>query len=375
MAEEQYSEKTEQATPHRRLESRQQGQVARSSDLTAALCLLGALVTLNVMGPRILHDLADLTGQMLSPTADNVRPDSMLVSARVSFGTAINLLLPLLLAVAAVALVANVVQVGFIASWHPLAPDLGKINPLTGFGRLFSRRNLVRLGVNLAKMALITWVSWAIIAGRLDQIVGLIATDFWTGVAGAAELTFTLALRLALVLLVLALLDYGYNRLKHEQDLRMTRQEVREELRRMDGDPTLRARRLRVARQLAMQRMATEVPKADVVIANPTHVAVALRYDRETMSAPRVVAKGADLMAQRIRELAAEHRVPIVRRAVLARALFASCQIGQEVPNKFFKAVAEVLAYVYELAGKGRRRSAGPAASASATARASASMN
>jgi flagellar biosynthetic protein FlhB len=371
MAEEQFSEKSEQATPHRRLESRQKGQVARSSDLTAALCLLGAVITLNLLGPQIMHDLAELTGQMLSPTANNVRPDSMIVSARVGFGTAVNLLLPVLLAVAAVAMVANVVQVGFIASWHPVTPDLEKINPLAGFGRLFARRNLVRLVVSIAKLTLVTWVSWAIIAGRMDQIVGLIATDFWTGVAGAAELTFTLAIRLSLVLLVLALLDYGYARFQHEQDMKMTRQEVREELRRMEGDPMLRARRLRVARQLAMQRMAAEVPKADVIIANPTHVAIALRYDRSTMSAPRVVAKGADLMAQRIRELAVEHRVPIVRRAPLARALFASCEIGQEVPDQFYKAVAEVLAYVYELAGKGRRRPVETVASA----RAAASLN
>ncbi|MDD4890293.1 MAG: flagellar biosynthesis protein FlhB [Phycisphaerae bacterium] len=356
MAEEEIGEKTEQPTQQRRQESRKQGQVAKSSDLTAALCLLGGVLTLNLLGPRILRELIGLTGNMLGPAGASLRPDSMIASARVGFGTAANVLLPLVLAVAATAMAANIVQVGFIASWHPVAPDFNKINPLAGFGRLFSRRNLVKLLVNVGKVVLVGWVAWAIIAGRLDQIVGLMHHDFWTGLAGAAELTFVLAIRLSLVLLVLALLDYGYTRFQHEQDLKMTRQEIREELRRMEGDPLLRARRLRVARQLAMQRMATEVPRADVIVTNPTHVAVALKYESGSMSAPKVIAKGADLMAEQIRRLAIEHHIPIVRRAPLARALYAACEVGQEIPGKFYKAVAEVLAYVYELAGKGVRR-------------------
>lgn len=356
MADEELGEKTEQPTPQRRQESRRMGQVAKSSDLTAALCLLGGVLTLNLLGPRILHDLVGLTSRMLGPGEQSLRPDAMVASARVGFGTAANVLLPLVLAVAATAMVANILQVGFLASWHPVKPDFNKINPLAGLGRLFSRRNLVKMLVNIAKVALIGWVAWAIIRGRMDQIVGLVQQDFWTALGGAAELTFVLAIRLSLVLLVLALLDYGYTRFQHEQDMKMTRQEIREELRRMEGDPQLRARRLRVARQLAMQRMAAEVPKADVIVTNPTHVAVALKYDAATMTAPRVVAKGADLMAEQIRRLAIEHKVPIVRRAPLARALFAACEIGHEVPGKFYKAVAEVLAYVYELAGRGIRR-------------------
>ena len=300
---------------------------------------------------------------MLSPTENGLRADSMVVSAQVGFGTAANMLLPLALAIAAIALVANIVQVGFIASWHPVMPDFNKVNPLAGLGRLFSRRNLVRLLVNVGKVALIGWVAWATIAGKLDEMVALAGADFWSGVAGASDMIFTLALRLSLVLLVLALLDYGFTRFQHEQDLRMTRQEVREELRRMEGDPLLRSRRLRVARQLAMQRMAAEVPKADVIVSNPTHIAVALRYDSATMAAPKVIAKGADLMAEQIRKLAIEHRIPIVQRAPLARALYAACEVGHEVPGKFYKAVAEVLAYVYELAGKGRRKSPSPSPS------------
>lgn len=354
---EDFGERTERPTPHRRSESRRKGQVAKSPDLTAALGLLGALVAINLMGPRIFRELAGLMGRLLGePTS--LSADSMLAAARIGFVTAGKVLLPIAAAVAATAVVANLVQVGFIASWHPVAPDLNKINPIAGLGRLFSRRNLVRLLVNVGKVGLVAWVAWALIANRMDRMIVLPQLDFLAALTVAGEMVFTVSIRLALVLLVLALLDYAYNRYQHEQQLRMTKQEIREELRRMEGDPLLRARRLRVARQLAMQRIAAEVPKADVIVTNPTHVAVALRYDAKAMAAPTVIAKGADLMAEHIRKLAIEHNVPIVRRPPLARAIYAACEVGQEVPSKFYKAVAEVLAYVYELAGRGRRKAA-----------------
>lgn len=354
-ANEDFGEKTERPTPHKLAEARKRGQVARSADLSAALGLLGGLLALNLLGPGILRRLSELTGQMLGGQA-GLTPDTMVSSAKTSFAAAANVLLPLTLAIVAIALVANLLQVGFIASLHPLKPNFNKVNPIAGFGRLFSLRNLVKLGVNVGKVALIGWVSYATIQARLGSITDLVTMDFWTGVGAAADITFVLAIRIALILLVLAILDYAYNRYQHEQDLKMSKQELREELKRMEGDPLLRARRRNVARQLAMQRIATEVPRADVIVTNPTHVAVALRYEPGEMGAPRVVAKGADLMADQIRKLAIQHGVPIVRRAPLARALFAACEVGDEVPSKFYKAVAEVLAYVYELAGRGHRR-------------------
>ncbi len=364
-ANEDFGEKTERPTPHKLSEARKRGQVAKSTDLSAALGLLGGLIALNILGPGILRELTRLTGTMLGGEA-SLTADSMVESAKTSFAAAANVLLPITLAAVAVALVANLLQVGFLATLHPLKPQLNKINPLAGFGRLFSLRNLVKLCVNVGKVVIITWVAWGTIESRLGEIASLAAMDFWSTLAASADLVFVLAIRIALVLLVLAILDYTYNRYQHEQDLKMSKQELREELKRMEGDPMLRARRRNVARQLAMQRIAAEVPRADVIVTNPTHVAVALKYDPGNMGAPRVVAKGADLMAEQIRKLAVEHKVPIVRRAPLARALFAACEIGDEIPAKFYKAVAEVLAYVYELAGRGRRHATPRARSAAA---------
>jgi flagellar biosynthetic protein FlhB len=168
----------------------------------------------------------------------------------------------------------------------------------------------------------------------------------------AGHLILGLGLKLAAIFVVLAVLDYMYQRWQYRQDLRMTKQEVREEMKRMEGDPLIREQRRHIQRQMAMRRMSAEVPKADAVITNPTHVAVAVRYDAETMAAPRVVAKGADLLAQRIREIAMEHGVPIVEKPALARALYRAVEVGQEIPVKFYRAVAEVLAFVYRIANR-----------------------
>jgi flagellar biosynthetic protein FlhB len=168
----------------------------------------------------------------------------------------------------------------------------------------------------------------------------------------ACELVYALAIKLAALLIVLAIIDYAFQRWKHEQDLKMSKQEVKEEMKRMEGDPLVKQRRARVARQLAMQRVAAAVPKADVVVTNPTHFAVALQYDTKSMRAPKVVAKGADFMAMRIRQIAAVHGIPIIERKPLARALYAGVEIGQEIPPEHYAAVAEILAYVYRLAGR-----------------------
>ncbi|MFC1783956.1 flagellar biosynthesis protein FlhB, partial [Planctomycetota bacterium] len=196
------------------------------------------------------------------------------------------------------------------------------------------------------------------IKGFIPQLVGLSGLSFSEVVGRAANLVFILGLRIAVVLVILALFDYAYQRWQHQQDLRMTKEEIKEELKRMEGDPIMRQRRRGVARQLAMQRMSQAVPKADVVITNPTELAVALKYDHDEMPAPKVVAKGAGYIAQRIRDLANEHGVPIVERKPLAQTLYKACDVGDYVPPELYKAVAEVLAYIFELAGKGYRRKA-----------------
>ena len=346
-------EKTEAPTPRRRQEARERGQVAKSHDLTAAAALLGAMLILNFAAPGILRELVELTRAMLGyEAADGLSADSMPAWGHLAFQAFVKSALPVCLAMTAVALIVTLAQVGLLFTFHPIKPDLQKIDPIAGFTRIFSMQAMVILLMGVFKIALIAAVAFLTIKGRLIQIVNMTDLSFWEIVGLSGELMFILGIRLAAVLLVLAILDYAYQRHRHEQNLRMTKQELKEELRRLEGDPLIRERRRRVARQLALQRMQAAVPKADVVITNPTHVAVALRYDAETMAAPKVVAKGAELLAHQIRKLAVQHGVPIVERAPLARALYKSVEVGQEIPPAFYKAVAEVLAYVYELSGK-----------------------
>lgn len=346
-------DKTEAPTPRRRQEAREKGQVASSADLNAAGMLLAAMIALNYAGPWMFKRISLIARTSLGYD----QPDSLHVASAITMLThGMKLmaftLLPLVAVFVAVGVAMSMAQVGVLFTAEPLQPKLSKISPISGFGRLFSKRSLVRLIMSLFKTALVSVVAWITIAQYLPRMVTAACLPFMGILAVAGELVFILGIRLGLALLILAIFDYVYNRWQQEQDLRMTREEVREEMKRLEGDPLMRERRKRVARQLAMQRMAQEVPGADVVVTNPTELAVAIVYDPDISSAPRVVAKGAGYMAERIRHIAAEHGVPIVERRPLAQALYKTVEAGQEIPPAFYKAVAEILAYVYELSGK-----------------------
>lgn len=362
MAADDQGEKTEAPTQRRRDEARQRGQVARSVDLSSAAILLAALVALNFLGSRIFAELAAVMTRLLDGRSG---PAWDVGSVRQVAGACLTsvatILLPLLLAMMLAGVLGNLFQVGIVFTAEPLKPELNKISPLAGLKRLFSKRSLVRLLMSLGKVGVIGVVSYLTIAGRFDQIITATGLGFQQVAAVGAELVFTLCIRVGVVLLALALLDYLFQRWQHEQDLMMSREELKEDLKRMEGDPQIRARRQRVARQLAMQRMSLEVPRATVVVTNPTHLAVALLY-RDGMNAPKVTAKGGDFMAVRIRQIAAAAGVPIVERKPLAQALYKTCKVGDEIPVNLYKTVAEVLAYVYELARHkkiGRRIPAG----------------
>ncbi len=349
MAPEDQGDRTEAPTERRRQESREQGQVAHSTDLTSAVVLLGVLGALYMLGRRMFTELSSLMYRLLdggAAAADLTDAAATLRSCLVSLGM---ILAPLLATAMVLAVLSNVLQVGLHVTADPLTPDLAKINPLAGLGRMFSRRSLMRLAMSLGKVAVVSLIAYVTIAARMDLILAASALGYQAIIATTASLVGSLGLRIGIVLLVLALLDYLFQRWQHEQDLRMTRQELREDLKRMEGDPQIRARRQRIARHLAMQRMSRQVPKATVVVTNPTHLAVALQY-KEGMNAPKVLAKGADFMALRIRQIAAAAGIPIVERRPLAQALYKACRVGDEIPVNLYQAVAEVLAYVYELA-------------------------
>jgi flagellar biosynthetic protein FlhB len=243
-------------------------------------------------------------------------------------------------------------QFGLLFTMEPLTPKLDRLNPIAGVGRLLSRRNLVKTVMNTLKLIVVVTVSWLYLRSRLATVAGLPLLDTFQGAALIAKLVIELAIWLLALLLVMGGADFLYQKWQHTQDLKMTKEEVKDERRNMDGDPAVKGRRMRLMRDMAMQRVAAAVPRADVIVTNPTHYSIAIQYDEKTMRAPRVVAKGVDHMAMRIRHLAMIHKVPIIERPPLARALYAGCEVGQEVSPEFYQAIAELLAYVYRLESK-----------------------
>jgi len=227
---------------------------------------------------------------------------------------------------------------------------------MTGLERLLKRRGIVALAMGILKMTLVGLMAYSAIHSRIDLIVHVEQLTFLQAFGLAGQMIFDIGMRVGVLLLVLAVFDYLWQRRQLEQSLKMSKQEVKEEMRRMEGDPKVKQRRRQIANQLAHKRLKKTVPTADVVVTNPTEFAVALKYDSATMAAPRVVAKGQGLMAARIRELAVEAGIPILERKPLARALYKMVEVGQEIPEEFYSTVAEILAYVYELTGKVRRR-------------------
>lgn len=351
MAEERFDDRTEPATQRRREEARERGQVARSVDLSSALILLAALLALHFFGRTFIGSIFGALRGILENLHNVGEDPADAMREYASFFVAVILgMLPFLAMVFAMALASGFLQVGFLFTFKPLEPNLERLDPIAGIGRIFSIRSLMRLVAGLAKLFVITAVVAITLWGERYVLLGLLDRAFQEIVGYLVELSFMLSIRAVIALLVLGILDFGWQRFQHERDIRMSRQEIREELKRFEGDPKIRERRRAIQRQLAMQRMMQRVPRATVVITNPTHYACALEYDHDKMDAPTLVAKGADHLAERIRAIAMEHNVPIVQRPEIARALY-KCEVGQTIPFELYQAVAEILAYVYRLKG------------------------
>jgi flagellar biosynthetic protein FlhB len=256
--------------------------------------------------------------------------------------------LPVMMIIAIISLAANLLQVGFVFSFEPLMPQLDRINPISGFQRLFSLRSLVELVKSLCKIAIIGYFVYRFIAREIVQVPQLISADLADSLRVSSGLIVDLALEIGAVILVLAALDYFYQWWEHTKSLKMSKQEVKEEFKQTEGNPQIKGKIKERQRAMAMRRMMQEVPKATAVITNPTHFAVAIRYDK-SMSAPEVVAKGQDFLAERIKQVARENRVTVVENKPLARALYATVEVGETIPQELYQAVAEVLAYVFRL--------------------------
>lgn len=352
MAEE-TGDKSFEPTQHRRQQAREAGQVAFSQDLGSAVLLLVGTLLLMMFGGEIAEMSATLLRRHLGEVADlSPTTDTWLREWR---GASLDLggaMLPIFGMLLAGAVLTSLLQVGVL--WVPdkLAPDLNRLNPMQGIARIFSLSGTARLGFGLVKVAIVGIVAGVVLWQRWVEIVHCTALEIPQLATFLVDICLRTTLWIGIALTVLALLDYGFQRWKYEQDLRMTHQEVREEMRNMQGDPQVVARRRAVQRQMALHRIGSSVPKADVIVTNPTELAVAIQYDPQEMAAPIVVAKGAGVLAARIRKLGLENNVPIIERKPLAQLLYKNVKIGRPIPADAYAAVAEVLAYVYQLKGK-----------------------
>ena len=351
-------EKIYPATPHKRNESREKGQVAKSNELSTTLALIAVLAFFFVAGYDTWHHLTNIMYGAFSAIGGQLNAGKTILIFLGLTGIAFKIIAPVLIVAVIVGILGNIFQIGLIFSSQPLMPQLSRINPISGFQRILSMRGLFEAVKSIFKIGLIGYIVYVTIMSNLVDVFSLVDADKSNiaalFVSTVGRIGFQVFLRAALALLFLSIFDLLYQRWQHEQDIRMTREEIREEMKRTEGDPEIRRRIRRVQRELSQARMMKAIPEADAVITNPVHLAVAIKYDYEVMDSPYVVAKGERKIARQIREIAEEHGVPIVENPPLAQALYKNVEVGEAIPMEFYQAIAEVLAYVHELTNRYR---------------------
>ena len=341
-------EKTEEPTAKKRADARKKGQVGRSQEVNSAFVLLIGFFGLKLLWDSIYVSIATYTTYVFSNLNQTVDTENIL---RIFIGIVLVLAktaFPIMAFIMIIGLAVNFFQVGLNFNTESIEFKLDKLNPINGFGRIFSKRSLVELAKSFFKILVIGFFLYRFIHEQILAMPQFMFFDLTTSLALVAEIIFRMAFIVIGVIMIMSFLDYGYQKWQTTQDLKMSKQEVKDEMKQTEGDPQIKGKIRQKQRQMAMARMMKEVPKADVIITNPTHYAVALSYE-QGMTAPTVIAKGQDLVAQRIKEIGREARVPIIENKPLARTLFAVVQVGDSVPQELYQAVAEVLAYVYRL--------------------------
>ncbi len=353
MAEKGASEKTEKATPERLKKARAEGQVAQSQEVPSALIIGSLLILLALMSDQIYRwFVTQLSGGLSLQVSGSMNNEAFAKLLHSSGAACLTVMAPFLFVAAGVSVLGSMAAGGWAFAPKAIRVDLSRISPIKGFKNLFALKSVVKLLVSLVKLAVILVIAWQYTAGRMDLLLGL----QWATPAGTlyavAGFILGLAGRIVVALMAIACADLLYQRWNYKRELRMSRQEVKEERKQHEVAPEVKGRIRAVQMAMARKRMLQDVPTADVVITNPTHYAVALRYDAGTMAAPQVVAKGADFMCRKIKEIAAEHDVPIIERPELARTLYAAAEVGQVIPETLFIVVAEILATIYRLRKK-----------------------
>jgi len=345
-------EKTEQATPKREREAREEGQIIHSKEVSSALILLGAIIAFYAAGPWMVHRMAGLMQRYFSGMGTiSLRDDSLQTLVLNMMGDFALIVAPVMLATLILGVAASVFQVGFTISAKSLSFKFSKLNPIQGVGKLFSLRSSVDVVKALAKILVLGALAYSLIKAEtlaLPMLIQMEVTDIW---AFIGRVSFRICLYVFLAMAAIGGMDYLFQWWQHQKDLRMTKQEVKEESKQTEGDPKVKSRIRSIQLEMSRRRMMGDVPGATVVITNPTRLAIALKYDSKNMQAPKVVAKGAGFIAEKIKELARTHRIPVVENKPLARTLFKSVDIGADIPFELYRTVAEILAYVYRLKG------------------------
>lgn len=343
-------DKSEEPTPHRLREARERGQVAKSREITTAFAMLLSYFVFKYFGEFMWREMTSMVASILEQIP-NAKDFSLSFVASVFLlglrGMAF-VVAPIFGVAFLAAFLAEALQTGFLFAADPLSPKLERLNPLEGLKRIFSLQGLVELFKSLIKILIVFYIAWIAIRDDLPYLVVLPNGQPWDAISLGGSICYKVAMRVGLFYVGVALLDYLYRRWEYMRGLKMTRQEIKEEYKRLEGDPMIKQRMRDMQRQVAYQRMMSAVPQADVVVTNPTHIAVALKYETKKMRAPVVLAKGERIVAEEIRMIAEEHEISVVENEPLARSVYRTTKVGQEVPPELYQAAAEVLAYVYK---------------------------
>lgn len=350
-------EKTEKATPRKRQKAREKGQVFSSKDLVAAIIIITGFVLIKVIGPYVFNNLLDLFKDIFQNYLhrDDIFDIQVIHKFLIELLILSNkLVIPLLFGLACMSIFANLLQTGLVFNTQSIFPDLNRINPLEGIKRIFSKKSIVELFKSIIKIALIAYLVYSTIKSSLELFIILIDVDLNSAVKIISDIILNFGIKTGCIVLALSVFDYAYQWHEYETSLMMTKEEIKEEYKEVEGNPQTKSRIRQIQRQLARSRMMNDVKKADVIITNPTHLAIALGYDISINPAPVVLAKGSDKIAEKIKEIAEIEHIPIVEDKPLAQTLYKSVEIGDLIPEDLYHAVAEILAFVYTLKEGGK---------------------
>jgi flagellar biosynthetic protein FlhB len=353
MPEESFQERTERATPRRREKARERGQVAKSVDLNAAGIICLGFTALFLVGPHLVGRVQEMMRHTMANAPSIAVSDPTFHTVFVDNITGfLTTMAPVFIAMTAIGFAINVLQVGFKITPKAMEPKFEKLNVVSGLKRLFSMRSAVQMVRDPLKMAAVALIAFLAISSEFESFFGL--PDLSVSQLGTmlGRLALITALKIGAAILVIGIIDFIYQRYEFEKSIKMSKQEIKDESKDTEGNPEIRARTRQIQRQMARQRMMASVPEADVVVTNPTHLAVALKYDPDQMDAPTVLAKGQRLIAEKIKQIAREHGIPIIEDKPLARSLYKLCDVGDLIPARLYKAVAEILAHIYRLKGQ-----------------------